>query len=128
MANTDLVNPLMRSALLNHLASDDFFDVARHPEAHFFLDAIAPVPDATPGLPNGRVRGRLLLKAVEQPLEFPALVGLSPAGDGSLVARANFDLDRTRWDVLYGSGKFYEGLGKHLVNDLVTLDLKIVAR
>ena len=56
------------------------------------------------------------------------MIGRSPVGDGSLVARANFDLERTRWNVLYGSGKFYEGLGRRLVSDLITIDLKIVAR
>ena len=46
--------------------------------------------------------------------------------DQSLVAEANFDIDRTRWNIVYGSGKFFEKLGMHLVNDLVSIQLKIV--
>ena len=65
---------------------------------------------------------------LEKPLSFKAQIGRLPASEGALLARANFDLDRTEWNVLYGSGKFYEKLGRHLVSDLITLDLKIVAR
>ena len=47
--------------------------------------------------------------------------------DGLLAADAHFDIDRTRWNVLYGSGKFYEKLGKHLVSDDISLALKLIA-
>ena len=128
IVNTDLINPLMKGSLERHLQSEDFFDVKNYPQAHFTFSGADPMADAAPGLPNYTVRGRLVLKGVDKPVTFPAQIGHSPEGDGSLVARANFDFDRTQWNVLYGSGRFYENLGKHLVNDLVTLDLKIVAR
>jgi hypothetical protein len=48
--------------------------------------------------------------------------------DGILKAQASVDLDRTLWDVCYGSGKLYERLGMHLVNDLISLELFIAAR
>jgi hypothetical protein len=48
--------------------------------------------------------------------------------DGTLKAHAHFDFDRTLWNVKYGSAKFFKLLGMHLVDDLVSLDLKIVAR
>jgi hypothetical protein len=48
--------------------------------------------------------------------------------DGSLTALAQIDIDRTRWNVLYGSGRFFQMLGKHLVNDAITLFVKIVAQ
>jgi hypothetical protein len=51
---------------------------------------------------------------------------MGPTADGLLAADAHFDIDRTRWSALYGSGKFYEKLGKHLVNDEVSLALKII--
>jgi len=128
LANTDLADPGVRSMLIKHLRSDDFFDVEKFPQARFVLGSIEPITGAMPGSLNHRVSGCLLLKGVEAGLEFDASIALAPDGEGALVARANFDLDRTRWNVLYGSGKFYERLGKHLVNDLITLDLKIVAR
>jgi len=52
------------------------------------------------------------------------MIGLTP--DGLIAADEHFDIDRTGWNLLYGSGKFYEKLGKHLVNDAVSLALKLV--
>ena len=126
--DADLTDGAMKQLLHSHLRSEDFFDVARHPRASFQLESAEAIPSATPGEPNYVVHGQLLLKGIAHPLSFPAMIDRSPAADGSLVARANFDFDRTRWNVLYGSGKFYEKLGGHLVSDLITLDLKIVAR
>ncbi len=126
--DVDLTDTKMKQMLHDHLASDDFFDVARYPTASFQLEGATEIAGATPGEPNYTVRGRFTLKGVKKPLAFQAMIGRSPTGDGSLVARANFDLDRTEWNVLYGSGKFYEKLGRNLVSDLITLDLKIVAR
>jgi polyisoprenoid-binding protein YceI len=71
-----------------------------------------------------QVTGELTLKSVTNEIAFPAIIGLTP--DGLIAADAHFDIDRTRWNVLYGSGKFYEKLGKHLVNDAVSLALKLV--
>ena len=126
--DTDLTDAALKQLLHHHLASDDFFDVAKHPHAYFRLEAAGAIAGAAPGGPNHVIHGRFTLKGVEKPLSFKAQVGRSPAGDGALVARANFDLDRTEWNVLYGSGRFYEKLGRHLVSDLITIDLKIVAR
>jgi hypothetical protein len=40
---------------------------------------------------------------------------------------AHFDIDRTCWDIIYGSTRFFEHLGMHKVFDLVSLQLYIVA-
>jgi hypothetical protein len=34
---------------------------------------------------------------------------------------AHFDFDRTRWNVIYGSSRFFEHLGMHLVFDLISI-------
>ena len=47
---------------------------------------------------------------------------------GSLSSAFQSIADRTRWNVLYGSGKFYECLGQHLVHDNISLSLHIVTR
>ncbi len=122
---TDIDNSDVRKTLHEHLASDDFFDVETFPEAVFEIVSSEEIADAAPSSPNLLVRGRLTLKGVTHPLEFPAVAGVND--EGALTARANFDIDRTKWNVLYGSGKFYEKLGHHLVHDLITIDLKIVA-
>jgi hypothetical protein len=44
----------------------------------------------------------------------------------TIAGQAHLEFDRTRWEVKYGSGKFFAFLGKHLVNDLVHLHLTII--
>jgi hypothetical protein len=39
---------------------------------------------------------------------------------------ANFDLDRTRWGVIYGSARFFKHLSYHIVYDLISIDLRVV--
>jgi polyisoprenoid-binding protein YceI len=124
MENLDLQDSEMRHMLIRHLKSDDFFDVRRFPTAEFRLSKINALPGAQRGNPNWEVTGALTLKSVTLPITFPAIIGLTP--DGLIAAEAHFDIDRTRWKVLYGSGKFYERLGKHLVNDEVSLALRLV--
>ena len=126
IACTDIPDPNLRQVLIHHLQSEDFFDVARYSEARFMIEAFQLQSGATEGRPNYQVQGRLLLRGVERPVSFGAFIG-QPFEQNKLLARAHFDIDRTEWGVLYGSGKFYEKLGKHLVNDHISLDLKIVA-
>jgi polyisoprenoid-binding protein YceI len=110
--------------LVAHLKSDDFFDTARYPIATFHLRHVTFNPHARPGNINADIDGALTLKGVTADLGFPALIEVLPGG--ALSAEAHFDIDRTRWNVIYGSGKFYEWLGKHLVHDIVSLSLHIV--
>ena len=102
---TDIPGPNLRQVLIHHLQSEDFFDVARYSEARFVIEAFQLQSGATEGRPNYQVQGRLLLRGVERPLSFGAFIG-QPFEENKLLARANFDIDRTEWGVLYGSGKF----------------------
>ena len=123
--NADLQEPMMRQLLESHLKSDDFFDVERFPAAELKLLSARQLPEAAPGTPNCEITAHLTLKAVSRPITFPAIVA---AGEhGSLMAIAQIEIDRTQWGVLYGSGRFFRMLGKHLVNDAVLLLVKLVA-
>jgi polyisoprenoid-binding protein YceI len=126
IANTDLTDTVLNRMLIAHLKSDDFFDTARFPIATFQLRHVTVNPHARPGNINADIDGTLTLKGVTEEIGFPALIEVLPGG--ALSAEAHFDIDRTRWNVIYGSGKFYERLGKHLVHDIVSLSLRIVTR
>ena len=126
ITNLDIPDDGWRGMLQRHLNSEDFFDVEHHPTAVFELRGAAPIAGATPGTPNTEIAGSLTIKGVTGPLCFPAMV--VPQEDGTIKAQAAIDLDRTLWNVCYGSGKLYERLGMHLVNDLISIELFIVAR
>ena len=112
-------------ALIAHLATGDFFRIDRYPTATFRLEGVEPVPGAAPGKTNASIRGSLELRGVTHPLNFPAIV--APAGDDGVAVQGSFQFDRTRWGSRYGSGRFYERLGMHLVNDQITIQVRLVA-
>jgi rhodanese-related sulfurtransferase/polyisoprenoid-binding protein YceI len=120
----DLAGDPLHDVLIAHLMSHDFFDVEVYPEAHFAITATERVADATPGAPNLTVRGELTLKGVRRALEFVASAGLT--AEGKAAAQAAFAIDRTHWNVLYGSGKYFHHLAGHLVNDLIEIQIRIV--
>ncbi len=123
IASTDLTDPTMNAMLVGHLKSDDFFAVAEHPTAEFKATSVTPIPGCTEGSVNQLIRGQFTLRGTAKPLEFPAVI--AKAADGSITAQAEFDLDRTQWGAIYGSGKFFARLMNHVVNDLVHLHLKL---
>jgi polyisoprenoid-binding protein YceI len=125
IANLDMQDAGWRGMLLAHLNSDDFFDVERYPRATFDMSAAAAIADASPGTPNMEIAGTLTVKDSRRPLCLQAVV--AGQEDGSIKAQAQLDIDRTRWGVDYGSGKLYERLGMHLVHDLISIELFIVA-
>jgi polyisoprenoid-binding protein YceI len=126
ISNLDLQDDTYRQMLVSHLKSDDFFDVQHYPTAIIVISGWQKISDAAPGTPDHVINGALTLKGVTRELEFPAIV--MPQEDGSLKAQAIIDLDRTEWGINYGSGRLFERLGMHLVNDRIDIELFIVAR
>ncbi|WP_224982992.1 YceI family protein [Geomonas agri] len=123
--NRDQQDPYWRDLLVRHLKSEDFFAVERFPTATFRLTRWETENADFSEAPEGTVIGELTIRGVTRPVGFPAVV--APQPDGSVKAHAHFDIDRTLWDAGYGSAKLYERLGMHLVHDLVTLELFILA-
>ncbi len=121
---TDLAGTDLHDVLIHHLHDDDFFDVANHPTARFVITRATPVTNPTPGAPNLDITGDLTLRGKTEPVQFLATAGLTP--EGKPAAQAAFAIDRTRWGVLYGSGKFFNRLAGHLVNDFIEFQLRIL--
>ncbi len=119
--NTDLQDSVLNSLLIRHLSSDDFFDVENYPTARFEISECRPMENATPGSPNYSIKGTLTIKDVSREIQIQATV--STGENGGVVAHSFFDIDRTLWNVSYGSGKLFEKLGMHLVNDTISLEL-----
>lgn len=123
--NINLAGDELQPVLVSHLKSDDFFLVKTFPTATFTINGGNLVEDAHLSAPNYEVNGALELRGVKADLSFTATI--APADDNGLVAEAHFDIDRTHWNVIYGSTRFFENLGMHLVFDLISVQMKIVA-
>ncbi|MBW2298452.1 MAG: YceI family protein [Deltaproteobacteria bacterium] len=124
--NTNLEGDELQPVLESHLKSDDFFFVDIFPEVEFNIERAVPLDKAPLSSPNYHVSGQLALRGIRAELEFDTIVNRLP--DGRLTAEAHFDFDRTRWNVIYGSSRFFEHLGMHLVFDFITLQLKMVTQ
>jgi len=124
--NLDVQDPALNKILVSHLKSDDFFHIKKFPTARFETTAFKPVAGAKAGGRNYDVTGKLTMKGITNAVSFPTVVSLRD--DLAIVAEAHFDIDRTLWNVNYGSGKFFEKLGRHLVYDIISLQLKLVAK
>ena len=125
--NHDIQDPTWNRILVDHLKSEDFFDVEQFSTAKFDAMAFKAIEGVKAGgAPNYEVTGWLKIKGVSHEIKFPAIITMRE--DGALTAEAHFDIDRTLWNVNYGSGKLFEKLGKHLVHDFITIQLKLIAK
>jgi len=124
--NLNLAGDELQPVLEAHLKSDDFFFVKLFPEARFSMSARPTTSAESVSAPNYQVKGELTLRGVTAEQSFPATI--VSTDDGRLAAEAHFDFDRTRWGVKYGSTKFFEHLGKHLVFDQISLQLRIFTK
>ena len=105
--------------LTSHLKSDAFFDVAKYPEAKFKVTGMFYADTQL------MLRGDLTMKATTSPISLPVIFAME---GGNVVLRGEASVDRTIWDVRYGSGKFFQGLGDKVINDIFTLKFKVVAK
>lgn len=108
-----------KNKLEGHLKSADFFDVEKFPEA---LIKITSVKSAGNNLYD--VTADLTIKNITHPISFQAQVEKK---DGSVQSHAILKIDRTKYDIRYGSGKFFENLGDKTIHDDFTLDVTIKA-
>ena len=107
--------------LEGHLKSDDFFGVEKHPTATFKSTKV--VSRGTPG--DYRVTGDLTIKETTKPIRFNVNVDRT---SGVPVATADLTIDRSDYNVRYGSGSFFDNLGDKTIYDEFDLSLKIVGR
>ncbi len=122
LTNTDLTDAEKNQQLVGHLKSDDFFDVAKYPTATVKIKHAKSVEGIVG--PTYEVVADVTIKGKTNEVKFPATI---IEKDGKTTAKANITLDRTKWDVRYGSGKFFKGLGDKVIADNFQVDLELVS-
>lgn len=125
IVNRDLEDAEMNAKLIKHLKSDDFFSVEKHPAAKFEITKVEPLSDREKPNYNNTISGNLTIKGITKGISFPASIKME---NGVLSSFADFDIDRTEWEIKYGSGKFFENLGDKMINDKFNIKFKITAR
>ncbi len=123
LQDEDVQNEAMRAQLEGHLKSDDFFGVEAHPTANFVVTSTTQSED-DPAV--YAIEGDMTIKGITNSISFPITLGIND--EQKITAFAQFDLDRTRWDVRFGSDKFFDNLGDGVIDDNFTVQLNIVAQ
>jgi len=106
--------------LVGHLKSDDFFGAEKYPTSKFVITQV--VSRGTPGA--YKIVGDLTIKSTTKSIRFMADVKEEA---GKMVATAKITLDRSEYDVRFGSGSFIDNLGDKTIYDEFDLDIKLVA-
>jgi polyisoprenoid-binding protein YceI len=108
------------NGLIIHLKDPDFFDVKKFPFASIAITSVATI-----NAENKQITGNLTIKGITHPVSFPAKIELK---DGAMKATGKLVIDRTKWGVRYGSGKFFDNLKERVISDDIEFNMKIVAK
>ena len=101
-----------RQKLMGHLKSDDFFGVEKHNTAKFVINTVAKKGDIY------GISGDLTIKGNTNPIAFDMKMGNNSAS-------TNLTIDRTKYDVRYGSGSFFDNLGDKTIYDEFDLAINL---
>jgi len=102
--------------LVGHLKNADFFDVEKFPSAAFEVT----------GLDGNMLSGNLTIKGTKNNVSFPVTVSYN--GDDMILASEAFTIDRSKWNIKYGSKSFFDNLGDKFINDDMELKITIKAK
>jgi len=117
---TDIKDEGTNKKFVGHLRSDDFFSVDKNPVTTFEITSVKPASNG-----DYNVKGNLTIKGKTNEIDFPAKVSIA---NGLVKANGTAKIDRTKWDIRYGSGKFFEGLGDKMIYDEFEITFDLTAR
>jgi len=117
LVNTDGSGP--NKNLISHLKSDDFFSVAKFPQATLEVKSVTSKSDNL-----YHFTADLTIKGITAPIEFDAEVNMT---SDQVTATGTMVVNRTRYDIKYRSGSFFSDLGDKMIYDDFTLKFKLIA-
>jgi polyisoprenoid-binding protein YceI len=113
IVDTDIADAGMNGKLVGHLKSDDFFGVTAFPTAELAITKVE----------GNNFSGNLTIKGITNPTSFTA----TASKDGkSIVYKGTITIDRSKYNVKYGSKSFFDNLGDKVIYDEFTLDFSLV--
>lgn len=107
-------------ALVKHLKSDDFFDVENYQEASLIITGAELMDNS-----NYNINADLVIKDISVPINFEANV--KQEGE-QIIAISDFVIDRTLWNIRYGSGDFFKDLGDAAIEDEIGFKVYLTAQ
>jgi len=117
---TSLKDSESNERLERHLKSDDFFGVEKFPTAMLSVTGSTSFDKGT-----GIVRGTLTIKGISNPVEFKAAMQKKDEG---LWFYSNIVIDRTLYNIRYGSGSFFDNLGDKTIFDEFKVKVSLLVK
>jgi polyisoprenoid-binding protein YceI len=117
IVDLDLTDAGYNAKLIGHLKSPDFFEVATFPTAELAITKVESKGN------SHTFSGNLTIKGITNPASFTATsvkAGKNTTYTGTLA------IDRSKFNVRYGSKSFFDNLGDKVINDEFTLDFILV--
>ena len=113
LSTTDLKPGEGKEKLEGHLKSDDFFGTDKFATSKLVFKTIK-----ANGKNSYTVTGDLTIKSITNPITFIITV----KGNSAIT---NLKIDRTKYDVKYGSGSFFDNLGDKAISDNFDLNVAL---
>jgi polyisoprenoid-binding protein YceI len=115
----DITDPATNAQFAGHLFSEDFFAIDRFPEASFIITTVENVEGD-----DYLVTGDLSIKGITNEVSFKVAVNIEA---DTITASGKIIVDRTKFDIKFRSGNFFQNLGDTLIYNDFELDVKLTA-
>lgn len=112
----DLTDEGYNKKLVGHLNSDDFFGVEKFPTATFAITKAGKFNNG-----KAAVSGKLTIKGKTQPVNFEVT-------KQNNVYKTQLKVDRSKFDVRYGSNSFFDNLGDKAIDNIFVLDIQVATK
>lgn len=103
----------MKGKLEGHLKNEDFFYVEKFKTSNIAIISVD----------GDKVKANLTIKGITNEVVFPVKVVL--AEGGKLTATADIEVDRSKFDVRYGSNSFIDNLGDKAIDDILKFKVSL---
>ena len=110
----DLKDEGYNKKLVGHLKSDDFFGVNQFPEASFVIKSASEFSND-----KSTVSGTITIKGKTENISFEVL-------KNQKTFSSNVDIDRSKFNIRYGSTSFFDSLGDKAIYDMFNLKIILV--
>lgn len=117
---TDIKDKKTHDDFLAHLKNDDFFAVDKFKIAKLDISGSEKTENN-----KLKIDGILTIKDISHPVSFTASVEIFT---DFLHSLGEIVIDRTMYNIRYGSGKFIDNLGDKLIHDEFVLQFKLIGQ
>ena len=121
MVITDISDAGTNANFLNHLKAEDFFNTLVFPDAMFEVTSVQ-VAKGNNGTTHN-VNGNMTIKGITKALSFPAKI---TGGGNQVFVEGIVGVDRSQFDVRYGSTAFFDNLGDKAIDNIFNLNIKLI--